>query len=70
MKFQNKIKAFLLTLLCDHKFNKVIKYFLLFGGKKLTLKQEFITVFMVTSTDCCLSFKNAMNSYKQCTQII
>ena len=60
MNFLNKIKAFLLTLLCDHKFNEVIKYFLLFGGRKLTSKQEFITVFMVTSKVCCLSFKNAM----------
>ena len=44
MNFQNKIKAFLLTLLRDQKFNEVMKYFLLFGGEKLTLKQEFITV--------------------------
>ena len=56
MNFQNKIKAFLLTLLHDHKFNELIKYFLLFGWKKLTLKQEFITVFMVTSKVCCSSF--------------
>ena len=28
------MKAFLLTLLCDHKLNEVIKYFLLFAGKR------------------------------------
>ena len=56
MNFQNKIKAFLLTLLCDHKFNEVIKYSLLFGGTRIQY------CFMVTSTVSCLSFTNAMNS--------
>ena len=36
MKFQKKIKASLLTLLLlrDHKFNEVLKYVLLYGGKR------------------------------------
>ena len=50
MNFQNKIKALLLTLLRGHKFNEVIKYFLLFGGKKIDIKTKIHYCFMVTST--------------------
>ena len=64
MNFQNKIKAFLQTLLRDHKLNEVIKYFLLFDGKKIDIKARIHYCFMVTSTVYCLSFKNAMNSYE------
>ena len=61
MNFQNKIKSFLLTLLLhDYKFNEVIKYFLLFCGKKNIIKINFC--FMVSSKVCCLSFKNAIKS--------
>ena len=65
MNFQNKIKAFLVTLLRDHKCNEVIKYFLLWSENKIDIKTRIhYCVFMVTSTVCCLNYKNAMNSDK------